>query len=147
MADVRVSGRVDSAAVRALVREAAEKDLRRRGQRVLNAAKTGCPVDEGRLKNSLALELVSGPGGVPVARIGTNLPYAIFVHEGTGVYAGNGPITPKRASVLRWPVKNNSGSGRRRYKAGKTAGFAFAKSVKGVPARPFLRNALDAARY
>lgn len=80
-----------------------------------------------------------------IVRIGSNLPYAIWVHEGTGIYAGKGYITPKRSTLLRWPNKNNSGSGSRRYSGGATGKYVFAKRVKGVRGRPFLRDALPAA--
>lgn len=119
-------------------------DIQRRGNRVLNAARVNAPVDEGRLRGSLKMEM-RVERGEPVARVGTNVEYAIYVHEGTGVYAGRGPIKPVRAKVLRWPIKNNSGRTRRRYRGGKTSAYAFAKQVKGVKGRPFLRNALRAA--
>jgi hypothetical protein len=118
-------------------------DLIRRSNRVVNQAKRLCPVDEGRLRSSLASELRQDRGDL-VARVGTNLDYGLFIHEGTGIYAGKGPITPKRGKYLRWPVKNNSGQGRRRYKAGATAQYAYARKVKGVKGRPYLRNALPA---
>lgn len=117
----------------------------KRSNRVLNKAKRLCPVDEGRLRSSLAFELRQDKASL-VGRVGTNLEYGLFVHEGTGIYAGKGYITPKRGKFLRWPVKNNSGTGRRRYKAGATAQYAYAKRVKGIPGRPYLRDALDAGR-
>jgi len=121
------------------------QDIMVRTNRVLNTARRLCPVDEGTLRSSLAREMRTENNEI-VGRVGSNLKYALFVHEGTGVYVGRGPITPKRARVLRWPVKNNSGAGRRRYKNGQTAQYAYAKRVKGMPGRPFLRNALDAGR-
>jgi hypothetical protein len=84
--------------------------------------------------------------GSPVGRVGTNVDYALYVHEGTGVEAGRGYIVPVRARVLRWPAKNNSGAGRRRYKAGATANYVYSKRSRGVKARPFLRDALSAAQ-
>lgn len=120
-------------------------DIVRRSNRVLNQARRNCPVDEGRLRASLGREIIRH-GSTVVGRVGTNLPYAVFIHEGTGIYAGKGPIRPVRARVLRWPVKNNSGRGRRRYRAGATAAYAYARQVKGQPGRPFLRNALEAAK-
>lgn len=148
MTTARVSFRLDRAGINAVLSGpdgAAAHAVLRSGQRVLNRARQLCPVDEGRLRASLTLELRS-EGGVPVARIGSNLPYALFVHEGTGIYAGRGVIRPRTASVLRWPVKNNSGAGRRRYAGGRTSRYAYAKFVRGVKGRPFLRNALPAGR-
>lgn len=143
MAEVRFNG----AALKSLALQASEADLRVRANRVLNAARRGCPVDQGQLRASLAVSFTKGSGGGTVARIGSNLPYAIMVHEGTGVYGPSGtPIVPRTKKALRWPTKNNSGSGRRRYQAGSTRAYTFSRSSKGVPGRPFLRNALDAAR-
>lgn len=119
------------------------RDVLRRSNRVLNSARRNCPTDEGRLKASLAMEIRT-EGTAVVGRVGTNLTYALYVHEGTGIFAGKGYIVPVRARVLAWPVKNNQGGSPRRYRGGKTAEYAFAKRVKGVPGRPFLRNALDA---
>jgi len=125
------------------------RDVQRRGNRVLNEARRRCPVDEGRLRSSLTMEMQQVQK-YPAAVIGTNLPYGLYVHEGTGIYGPRRtPITPKRARVLRWPVKNNQykqTGGNRRYAGGRTAAYAYARSVKGVPPRPFLRDALQAAR-
>ena len=120
------------------------KDILMRSNKVRNKALRLAPVDQGRLRQSITVE-VRAEGGTIVGRVGTNVKYAMWVHEGTGIYAGRGYITPKNAKVLRWPVKNQSGQGRRRYKAGKTANYAYAKRVKGMKGRPFLRDALDAA--
>jgi hypothetical protein len=84
-------------------------------------------------------------GDSPIGRVGTNVDYALYVHEGTGVEVGKGYIVPVRARVLRWPAKNNTGKGPRRYKAGATANYVYAKRSRGVMPRPFLRNALSAA--
>lgn len=146
MADVTV--RLDPGAIRAQLTGpggAIARDLIRRGQRVENKARRLCPVDEGRLRASISTE-VRGSGSSLTIRIGSNLEYAIYVEEGTGIYAGRGYITPKRGTYMRWPRKNNSGSGSRRYSGGRTSTYVFAKRVKGVRPRPFLRPALDAAR-
>lgn len=149
MARVNVATRVDRAGIAALMRGpngAAAQAAIIKGQRVLNAARQTCPVDEGRLRASLTMEVVT-IGDVVTTRIGSNLEYIVYVHEGTGIYGPHGTrIVPRNATVLRWPVKNNSGTGRRRYRGGQTANFAFARSVKGVKGRPFLREALRAAR-
>jgi hypothetical protein len=141
--------RLDSAALRQVLAGPAGpvvQDLHRRGNRVLNRARVLCPVDQGQLRASLTMEVISRDGD-PVVRVGTNVKHAIWVHEGTGIYGPRKtPITPKRARLLRWPVKNQSGSGRRRFRGGATQQYAYAKSVKGVRPRPFLRDALPAAR-
>lgn len=144
-----VSLRLDSAQLQAVLTGsdgAAWTAVQRHGNRVLNLAISKCPVDEGRLRGSLTLEM-RNEGGLPVARVGSNLGYAKAVHDGTGIYGPTGNvIRPVSSSVLRWPVKNNSGSGSRRYKGGQTADYAFAKYVRGVPGRPFLLDALREAR-
>lgn len=125
--------------------EAAERDLRRRGNRVLNAARRNVSVDSGRLKASLKLDVEREGRGV-VVRVGSNLDYARYEEEGTGVYAGRGFITPKTGKFLRWPATNNSGSGRRRYKDGSTAQWVFARKVRGRKGTRFLSRALRAAK-
>jgi len=119
-------------------------DLQRRGNRVVNEAKRLAPVNTGALRASITMQNVTIAGN-PGVRIGSALPYAIYVHEGTGIYGRGSPIRPRRATILRWPAINNSGSGNRRYRGGATAGYIFAKEVAGSPGRPFLRDALDAA--
>jgi hypothetical protein len=118
-------------------------DLQRRANNILNAARIACPVDQGALRGSLHSEPVTIDGN-PGYRIGSPLEYAIYVHEGTGVYGKGAPITPKSKTILRWPAKNQSGEGNRRYEGGETAGYIFARSVQGMPGRPFLKDALQA---
>lgn len=134
-------------ALRSLALAVSDKDLRVRANRVLNDARRRAPVDTGRLRASLAVTFSAGPSGDPVARIGSNLPYAIFVHEGTGLYGPrHAMIRPVRARFMRWPAVNNSGSGTRRYRGGATQLYIFAKETRGMPGRPFLLQALDAAK-
>lgn len=54
----------------------------RHGQKVLNRAKTLCPVDTGRLRGSIAME-VGIEGDEVTVRVGTNVEYARYVHDGT----------------------------------------------------------------
>lgn len=66
--------------------------------------------------------------------------YAVFVEKGTGIY---GPrhrrITPKTAKVLAWRTGAVTLGGRSRVKGGKElAGWAFATSVRGRKATPFM---------
>jgi hypothetical protein len=105
-------------------------EMLRRGRRVQNRAKQLAPVDHGRLRADIQLELVRGD--VPFARVGNSVNYAIHVHEGTGIYGPKRrPITPRRAKVLRFQV------------GGKVL---YRPRVRGVKGRPYLRNALSAAR-
>lgn len=145
MAQVTVT--LNAAAIRSLTLAASEKDLRIRANRVLNAAARLTPVDTGRLRASLSVTFNKGPGGVPMARIGSNLLYAIYVHGGTGLYGPKGSyIYPRTKKFMRWPAVNNSGAGRRRYKGGATAAYVYAKRTKGMRGTPFLLMALDAAK-
>jgi hypothetical protein len=67
-------------------------------------------------------------------------PYAAYVEKGTGLY---GPkkrkIVPRQASVLAWKSSGTRLSGRSRIKGGRPiAGMAFARSVRGRKATPYL---------
>lgn len=85
-------------------------------------------VDTGRLRNSIESRVFSRGDEVGV-RVGTNIGYARYVHDGT-----TGPILPTTARVLRFKPK---GSG----------AFVFADSVRGTRETgnftPFLQNALN----
>jgi hypothetical protein len=99
--------------------------------RVEAEAKRRAPVDTGRLRSSLKKRVVSS-GGKIVAEVSTNVKYAVYVHEGTGIY---GPrrrlITPQRGAVLVFTPRG-------------AARPVFVRSVRGVKPRPFLRDALRA---
>lgn len=89
-------------------------------------------VDTGLLRASIAVELRRRE--TLVVRIGTNVEYAIYVHEGTGLY---GPkhrrIVPRTKRYLRFRPQG-------------TQRFVYARSVKGMRPNPFLVDALSAAR-
>ena len=82
-------------------------------------------IDTGRLRNSIQIKEFTYRGG-PAVRIGTDVFYSIFIHEGTGPHL----ITPKNASVLAWRGPD---------------GMVFAASVMhpGMAANPFLVDGLD----
>lgn len=114
------------------------RDMMRRGLRVESRAKQLIStkpkrVDTGRLRSSVRTVPIPYMGTYG-AGVGTNVYYARWVHDGTGLY---GPrhmrITPRRARALRFTPK---GSSRPIYRA----------SVKGMKPNPFLRDALPAAR-
>lgn len=50
--------------------------------RVVNAAKQNCPVDTGRLRDSITWEL-GGSGALLEGRVGSNVEYAPYVELGT----------------------------------------------------------------
>lgn len=152
MARVSYSHRLDLGAVRALLtspRGGVVRDLLRRGLRVESAAKrnlSSAPkrIDTGRLRASISTQVVTRDGS-PAVIVGTNVAYARFVHDGTGLF---GPlarrITPKRAKVMVWPGRGVS----RRYakRGGRLRGKVVARSTKGMRPNPFLAKALSAAR-
>lgn len=74
--------------------------LVRKSQQVLNKARSLCPVDTGNLRGSLTYEVTrTGVGGKLGARVGTNVPYAIYVHEGTKYQKGQPFLEDALASV------------------------------------------------
>lgn len=124
---------------------AVAKDLMKRGKRVESRAKRNLSgiggsgpkrVDTGHLRSSIKTDLVFRRGGMGV-RVGTNVYYARYVHDGTGIY---GPkhmvIKPKRSHFLVFRSKLY----------GNKKGLVFARSVKGMRANPFLAAALPAFR-
>ena len=79
--EVRV--RVDPGAVsRYMAGPEVERELARRAVKVEGAAKRLCPVDTGRLRASIT-HSIDRDGRGPLAYIGTNVEYAIFVELGT----------------------------------------------------------------
>jgi len=124
------------------------KDLYRRGlkvqgrARVLLGGAAGHPkrVNTGALRSSVQVQLRTF-GGAPAVRIGTNLFYARYVRQGTGIY---GPrrqkIVPRRAKALVFK------SAKYGAKRGKFRGKVVVRSVKGMRPNDFLTDALRAAR-
>ncbi len=148
MAAVRYSHQFDNAAIRAFVSSpqgGLAKDLLRRGLRVETQAKRNLAggesgpkrIDTGRLRSSITTVLVQRDGALAVL-VGTNVKYARWVHDGTGIYGPRGvPIRPRTAKFLRFKPRGSRG-GRR--------GFVYVKSVKGMKPNTFLLSALKAAR-
>lgn len=145
MAKVTTFQRLDLGAVRTLLTSPARgtvQDLLKRGLRVESAAKRNLSgiggsgpkrVDTGRLRASISTVLVSR-GGTPAVVVGTNVEYARWVHDGTGIYGPRRrPIRPISHQFLRFRPKG-------------ARGYVYVKSVKGMKPNPFLRNALAAAK-
>lgn len=113
------------------------KDLFRRGKKVeakakLNLQRYPKRIDTGTLRSSITTQLFT-LSGKPAVRVGTNVFYALYVHDGTGIYGPRGRyITPVSAKFLSWKLKG----GKR----------VFALKVKGMPPNPFLKDAVMAAR-
>lgn len=109
------------------------------------------PVDEGRLAGSFEIEPVDELSW----RIFTSVHYALYVHEGTGVYGPTGqPITPVTAKALKffWKktgrtmiFKGDLPPGQRGRFAdwaeeqGMTPVFAWVRGMKG---RPYATDAI-----
>lgn len=118
------------------------RNLLKRGVRVQSRARrnlgggTGSGprrIDNGLLRASIATQLGTRHGELAV-RIGTGVYYARWVHDGTGIYGPRGrKITPRTAThlVFRWKKMGNK--------------LMIVKSVKGMPANPFLKAALPYA--
>lgn len=131
----RVNLQIRQSAVRALFinpQGGVAQDLMRRGRNVAYFARRYAPVDTGRLRASIEARQVVYRGQVAVL-VGTNVNYAMFQHEGTGIYGPHGtPIVPVNGQFLRFRPKGSSG-------------YVFARSVRGNPPTFFLRRALVAA--
>lgn len=95
--------------------------------KVEEAAKEGCPVGDGTLRQSITHEVETTKRHC-LGVIGSNLVYAPYVHQGTGIYAleGNG------RKDVPWT-----------YYDVKSGEF---RSTKGIQATPFLQQAIDSNR-
>ena len=91
-------------------------------QLVENKAKENCPVDDGTLRASITHN-IRKEGRKYEGAIGSNVEYAAYVHEGTGLYAvgGKGRQTP-------WTYKDAKGE----Y-----------HTTSGQKPQPFLKNAIE----
>ncbi len=132
-------------------------------EEVRNAAVRRAPRDTGLLATSLEAT-TNVVGSTIVGRVGTRVEYAIYVHEGTGIF---GPkkrrIVPVQAKALVFepgrgmgplakgvtaPTPGNRGVNApvRKKKSGKPdafAGLIVVRSVEGIPPNPFLLDALE----
>lgn len=82
-------------------------------------AKLNCPVDDGQLRQSITSEIIDNTIGV----VGTNVEYAPYVHQGTGIFAVNGD-----GREDKWSYQDAEGNWH---------------STIGQPPQPFLEKALD----
>lgn len=99
------------------------KNMREACLHVERTAKQNCPKDLGILSASITSEVEQTYTEI-VGRVGSNVEYAPYVHNGTGIYAkdGNGRKKP-------WGYE---------VKAGKYKGFHW---THGQKPQPFLENA------
>ncbi|MGI5292824.1 HK97 gp10 family phage protein [Nonomuraea polychroma] len=102
--------------------------------RTVAIARREAPVGRtGHLRQSIQ-GTVDVDGDRVVGRIGSTLEYALYVHDGTGLW---GPwqrvIRPVQAKVLAWKAP------------GTPRGMVFAAYVKGARPNPFLTRAFERA--
>jgi hypothetical protein len=107
------------------------KNMLTRGQRVRRAAQRNVNSQSGALAHSIRVEIVI-VGDRAGVQVGTNLHYARFVHDGTGIYGpSHRPIRPTRRKALAF--------------SGRSGGVIVASS-RGQRGTKFLERALHAAR-
>lgn len=125
-------------AYQAATQKAGQRWADRVGHDVVNEAKRECPVDEGTLRGSITHVSTVDSRGAKVV-VGSPLPYAEYVHEGTGIHGPKGtPIVPVTKKALKFKWDGPGGAVRSKDKRG----YVFAKSVKGQKPNPFLARAL-----
>jgi hypothetical protein len=94
-------------------------------------------INTGLLRSTLSTQLGVDSDGL-VVRVGSKLKYALFVHEGTGLY---GPkrqvIRPKNGKFLVFKSKKS------KAKSGKWKGKVVVPYVKGIKPNRFLTTALN----
>lgn len=94
-------------------------------QTIENKAKQICPVDDGVLRASIT-HVIEGQGDEVVGKVGSNLEYAPYVHQGTGIHAVNGD-----GREDAWSYQDAQGN--------------WHKTVGQEP-QPFLTDALEAKK-
>ncbi|MCX6022999.1 MAG: HK97 gp10 family phage protein [Chloroflexi bacterium] len=103
---------------------------------VRNAAVQRARVKTGNLRRSIHVGEPWRSGDTVSVEVGTDLEYAA-IHEYGGV------VTPKNGKVLAWVTRGKRPTSAAGWKKARKEGrVAFAKKVH-IPARPYLRPALD----
>lgn len=90
-------------------------------------SKHRCPVQDGILRQSITHDIETEKEGI-VGYVGSNLEYAPYIHQGTGIYALEG----KGRKDVPWY-----------YYDIKTGEFV---STSGIHPHPFIQDAVDANR-
>lgn len=90
-----VTVRINRSVVRSLTSAGGPigRQLYQTGLRVQSRAKRNCPVDTGRLRSSIQTTAPFFENGMPTVSVGTNVNYAIFVHNGTRYMRGRPFLT------------------------------------------------------
>ena len=87
----------------AVGRDLTRRAINVRDQAVRNASgRPGPNVQTGRLRSSITFDVLVKEGQL-VARVGTNVEYALFVEEGTSPH----DIRPRRRRALSWPTADH----------------------------------------
>ncbi|HLY81642.1 MAG TPA: hypothetical protein VKQ71_01595 [Acidimicrobiales bacterium] len=100
---------------------------------------------------------VEGAGAGIAARVGileatAQSRVGLYLEKGTGIYGPKGQrIYPTHARALRWPVGAKgevrlTGTHTSAHARSGKAEFAFARSIRGMRAQPFLQPAIDEAQ-
>jgi hypothetical protein len=104
-----------------------------------NFAVSMAPVDDGPLRASLRTKMEASAREVK-GWVYSDLEYALYVHEGTGIYGPKGqPIRPKNGRFLVFEARNARTTPRGR------GNIVFARQVRGQRPQRFLLEALRAA--
>lgn len=108
----------------ALAGKATQNPLEKTCLTIVRDAKLKCPTDDGTLRNSIQYEISNDDEGNLTGYVGSNIEYAPYVHEGTGIYAkdGNG------RKEVPWVFKDSEGNFHR---------------TSGIKSTPFLQDAVE----
>lgn len=125
MADIKIEVHTDevkNAMAEAMTRALEAAGLEAEGDAKIELESDPRRVDTGRLRNSITHQVGDDEEG-KAAYIGTNVEYALWVHEGTGIYAaeGGGRQTP-------WVYEDEKGQ---------------THFTRGMKPNRFLRNAIE----
>lgn len=102
--------------------------LMSRGELVAQRARQLVPVNTGKLRQSIEATLTER-GGIPVCIIGSDVEYAAYVHEGTGIYGPHHQrITPRRGKYMVFEINGE---------------MVFARSTSGMRPTHYLTRALS----
>lgn len=105
------------------IRDAAVKGMTNACLIVEDDSKRGCPHNTGMLRQSIS-SMVEEEGDIINGYVGSNLDYAPYIHQGTGIYAveGNG------RKEVPWHYKDIHGKWH---------------STKGIKPTPFIYDAME----
>lgn len=125
----RVTVVINAGAVVGVVRGDVEPAVHRAAERTRDRVRQNITianrVNTGRMQKTIYVQALSPTTG-PRYEVGSDLFYTIYQEEGVA-----GPITPKRAKVLRFRPKGGTG-------------FVFAHSTRGFPGAFMFRKAWQA---